>query len=43
MLFGVGVSCRICILLLVIYMQAVADELPRFGKEMANSSAIVYL
>ena len=32
MLFDVGVSCYIlCILLLVIYMWAVADQLPRLG------------
>ena len=32
MFFGVGVSCRICILLMFIYMLTVVDRLPRLGK-----------
>ena len=32
-----------CILMLVIYMLAVVDQLPRLGEERANLSAVVYL
>ena len=43
MLIGVGVLYRIPLLVIYMYMQALADGFPRFGRGELIFSAIVYL